>query len=67
MNNINNKNDSDPQWSRHYVITLVFLEVVEKESKPEVTTNQPSDTESSQSVSREGSLSLKFSFVLRKF
>ena len=29
------------------IITQVFLEVVEKESKPEVTTNQPLDTESS--------------------
>ena len=38
------------------VITQVFLEVVEKESIPEVTTNQPSDAESSQSASREGSL-----------
>ena len=56
MNNINNKNDSGPQYGRHYVITEVFLEVVEKESIPEVTTNQPSDAESSQSASREGSL-----------
>ena len=38
------------------IITQVFLEVVEKESIPEVTTNEPSDAESSQSASREGSL-----------
>ena len=38
------------------VITQVFLEVVEKESILEVTTSQPSDTESSQSASRESSL-----------
>ena len=38
------------------VITQIFLEVVEEESKSEVTTNQPSDAESSQSASREGSL-----------
>ena len=38
------------------VITQVFLEIVEKESILEVTTNQPSDAKSSQSASREGSL-----------
>ena len=64
--NSNDKMIQIPQYGRHYVISQIFLEVVRKGKKPEVTTNQPSDTESSQSVSRQA-LSLKFSFVLRKY
>ena len=53
-NEIDEMEWNEMKWSG--VITQVFLEVVEKENIPEVTTNQPSDKESSQSVSREGSL-----------
>ena len=38
------------------VITQIFLEVVGRGKGSEVTTNQPSGTESSQFVPREGSL-----------
>ena len=41
---------------KHPVITQIFLEVVGRGKGSEVTTNQPSGIESSQSVPREGSL-----------
>ena len=45
-----------PLGFKTYVITQIFLEVVGRGKGSEVTTNQPSDIESSQFVSREGSL-----------
>jgi len=38
---------TDPQWSRHYVITQIFSEVVRRGKESEVTTNQLLDIESS--------------------